>query len=162
MDCGSRVTGYGVIEAAGRRIEAVAHGAIRLPHGRPLADRLVLVGEGLEGVLREFEPSEAAFEDVFTYKNARSALVLAQVRGAAMLSVARTGVEVASYSPAEVKGCVTGHGAAGKRQVRRMVKRLLGIGGDIRPLDASDALAVAYCHATRRAAAFHGVPDDAG
>ncbi|MDE0102441.1 MAG: crossover junction endodeoxyribonuclease RuvC [Bryobacterales bacterium] len=149
VDCGSRVTGYGVIESAPGRLQAVGHGAIRIPAGRSLAERLRLVAEGLERVVERYGPAEAAFEEVFTAKNPRTALVLAHVRGAAMLSVARAGLPVASYSPTQVKASITGHGGAPKKQVRRMVRLVMGIEGDVRPLDASDALAVAYCHSTR-------------
>ncbi len=160
VDCGSRVTGYGVIESARGRLQAVGHGAIRIPAGRSLAERLRLVAEGLERVVDRYDPAEAAFEEVFTAKNPRTALVLAHVRGAAMLSVARAGLPVASYSPTQVKASITGHGRAPKEQVRRMVRLVMGIEGDVRPLDASDALAVAYCHSTRRGRVAQEVPVD--
>ncbi len=156
IDCGSRVTGYGVIEAEGRSRRSVGFGAIRIPANKELAERLCLVADGLDEVLKRFHPDEAAIEDVFTRKNPRSAFVLAHVRGAAMLSAARAGLPVASYTPAQVKSSVVGFGNADKGQVRRMVKVLLGVQGELKPLDISDALAVAYCHANLRDAGRRG------
>ena len=150
IDCGSRITGYGVIEAQGRSRQSVGYGAIRIPPNKELAERLRFVADGLDEVLRRFRPHEAAVEDVFVRKNARSAFVLAHVRGAAMLSAARAGLRVASYTPAQVKSSVVGYGSADKGQVRQMVKALLGVREELSPLDISDALAVAYCHANLR------------
>jgi len=156
VDCGSRVTGYGLIESVGRETQAVDYGTIRLPERLELPQRLCMLAGGLRQVVDRFSPDEAAVEDVFTQKNVRSALVLAHVRGAAMLSLAEAGVPVASYSPATVKNSVVGHGSANKEQVRQMVTVLLGVRETIDPLDVSDALAVALCHANRRAAAGMG------
>ena len=156
MDCGSRVTGYGLIESNGREAQALDYGTIRIPAGIDLAKRLCVVAEGLRQIVDRFSPDEAALEDVFTQKNVRSALVLAHVRGAAMLSLAEAGVPVASYSPTIVKSSVVGHGSANKEQVRQMVTVLLGVRESIDPLDVSDALAVAYCHANRRDALERG------
>jgi len=150
------VTGYGLIESVGRETQAVDYGTIRLPERLELPERLCMLAGGLRQVLDRFSPDEAAVEDVFTQKNMRSALVLAHVRGAAMLSLAEAGVPVASYSPATVKNSVVGHGSANKEQVRQMVSVLLGVRETIDPLDVSDALAVALCHANRRAAAGMG------
>lgn len=156
VDCGSRVTGYGLIDSIGREARAVDYGTIRVPAGLDLAERLRVVAGGLRRLLDRFSPDEAALEDVFTQKNVRSALVLAHVRGAAMLSLADAGVPVASYSPTTVKSSVVGYGNATKEQVRQMVSVLLGVRETIEPLDVSDALAVAYCHANRRDAAERG------
>ncbi|MDE0106492.1 MAG: crossover junction endodeoxyribonuclease RuvC [Bryobacterales bacterium] len=156
VDCGSRVTGYGLIESVGRETQAVDYGTIRLPERLELTERLCRVAGGLRQVLDRFSPDEAAVEDVFAQKNVRSALVLAHVRGAAMLSLAEAGVPIASYSPTTVKNSVVGHGSADKEQVRRMVSVLLGVRETIDPLDVSDALAVALCHANRRGAAGMG------
>lgn len=127
-----------------------------------MAEKLQLIAEGLEGVVERYGAREAAFEAVFTARNPRTALVLAHVRGAAMLAVARRGVSVASYSPTQVKASITGHGRSGKEQVRRMVRLVLHIDGPVRPLDASDALAVAYCHHARRDAPYQGVGSSVG
>ncbi len=156
IDCGSRITGYGVIESDGRSQRAVSYGAIRVPAGRNLGERLCVVADGLDNVVAKFQPDEAAVEDVFTGRNVRSAFVLAHVRGVALLSASRAGLPVASYAPSQVKSSIAGHGNAGKDQVRRMVRLLLDVQEEIDPLDISDALAVAYCHANLRDASERG------
>lgn len=153
IDCGSQVTGYGVIESLGRSQRAVGYGAIRTGAAKDLAARLKIVGDALDEVFERFQPAEAAVEDLFHHRNARSAFTLAHVRGVALLCAARAGRPVASYAPAQVKDSVAGHGNADKEQVRRMVSVLLGVPDDLKPLDITDALAVAYCHANRRAPA---------
>lgn len=157
IDCGSRITGYGIIESDGPSRRTVTYGAISVPRASDIAERLRTVADALDEVLGRFRPHEAAVEDVFVSRNVRSAFVLAHVRGAAMLSVARAGLPVASYTAAQVKKSVVGHGRADKRQVRHMVRLLLGVREEIDPLDISDALAVAYCHASLRAAAERGI-----
>lgn len=156
IDCGSQVTGYGVIESEGRVQRSVGYGAIRVPKGRDLAERLRIIADGIDEVVERFGPVEAAVEDVFHHLNARSSLVLAHVRGAALLSVARAGLPVATYAPSQVKMSVVGYGNADKQQVRQMVSVLLGVREEVKPLDISDALAVAYCHANLRDAASRG------
>ena len=157
IDCGSRITGYGVIETDGQSRRAVSFGVIRMPGSKALGDRLVMVADGLDDLLRRCRPDEAAVEDVFAHKNVRSAIVLSHVRGVALLSVSRAGVPVSSYSPTQVKSSIVGYGNASKDQVRRMVKALLGVRDDISPPDISDALAVAYCHASLRSVVGRGI-----
>ena len=150
IDCGSRITGYGVIESDGRSQRAVSYGAIRVPASRNLGEGLCVVADGLDKVVTKFQPDEAAVEDVFSGRNVRSAIVLAHVRGVALLSASRAGLPVASYTPSQVKSSIAGYGNAGKDQVRRMLRLLLDVREEIDPLDVSDALAVAYCHANLR------------
>jgi len=90
-------------------------------------------------------------EEVFHAANAKTALKLAHVRGVALLAVAEAGVEFAEYSPLEVKMSVVGYGRAEKSQVQMMVQSLLRLPEVIASEDASDALAIAICHATREA-----------
>ncbi len=150
IDCGSRITGYGIIESDGKRQRAVAYGAIAPPQSAGLGERLRVVADSLDEILGHYLPEEAALEDVFVSKNVSSAFVLAHIRGAAMLSAARAGLSLASYTASQVKRSVVGHGRADKAQVRHMVQVLLDVKGELEPLDVSDALAVAYCHATLR------------
>ncbi len=148
IDPGSRVTGYGVVEVLGPgRYRYVECGVIQAERRAPIHERLVEIAAGLREVIEEFSPAVAAIEDVFAKKNARSALMLGQARGVALLVVAEAAVELVSYAPAFVKKTVTGRGAATKEQVQRMVTALCQL--DLPPApDASDALALALCHAT--------------
>ena len=113
-------------------------------------DRLRLIGVRLREIIAEFGPEEAAVEDTFASVNARSALKLTHVRGVALFVLAEAGLTVGEYPPAQVKVAVAGNGRADKVQVQWMVRVLLGLPETIASLDASDAVAVAICHAARR------------
>ena len=149
IDCGSERTGYGVIDSDGRRHRMLACGVIRTSAKAPLGDRLLEISRGLREVVRLYAPEAAAVEGVFCSVNAGSALKLAHVRGVALLAMAEAGLECGEYSPLEVKTSVVGYGRAQKGQVQLMVRTILGF-DSAAPEDASDALAVAICHATRR------------
>lgn len=152
IDCGSQFTGYGVIDTDGTRHALVQAGVIRTKASDAFSRRLLVIGTGLRTVIGEFQPGEAAIEDTFTAVNARSALKLTHVRGVAMFVLAEAGLEVSEYPPAVVKLAVASNGRAEKEQVQWMVRVLLGLADPIASLDASDAVAVALCHAMRRPA----------
>lgn len=147
IDCGTERTGWGVIESDGRRHRVVAHGVIRLATRDPLNARLAQIARELRVILTDHSPDAAAVEDVFYSQNVKSALKLAHARGVALLAIAEAGVALGEYSPLEVKMSVVGYGRAQKSQVALMVKSLTGT-SDFKTNDASDAVAVAICHAT--------------
>ena len=147
IDCGGEYTGYGVVELlVGGKLCCVACGAIKLSPRDPLPLRLSHIYNQLGAVIVEHQPQEVAIEDVFYALNAKSALKLGQVRGVAMLAAASAGLEVAEYSPLTIKSSVVGYGRAEKEQVQHMVTRLLDLSTPPKPLDVSDALAIAICH----------------
>jgi crossover junction endodeoxyribonuclease RuvC len=146
IDPGSRATGYGVVDLQGAKLSRVASGVIRPDPARPLGERLAAIYEGLAGVIAATRPERAAVESVFAAKNARAALMLGQARGVALLACGIARLDAAEYSPMQVKLAVTGHGAASKEQVQRMVERLLVL-ASLGAADEADALAVAVCHA---------------
>ena len=145
VDPGSRATGYGIIDAAGRNLQYVASGRIRTTQG-PFPERLADIYRGMAAVLAEFNPDEFAIEEVFVAGNPQSAIKLGQARGVAIASAVAAGVEVSEYAARRIKQAVVGTGAADKQQVQHMVQVLLTL--DAPPTeDAADALAVAICHA---------------
>ena len=146
IDCGSRITGYGVIDTDGADCVFVRCGAIRSKPSDPLAGRLKSIYDGLVEIIRDAEPEAAAFESVFYATNVQSALKLGHVRGVSMFAAAEAHLPVFEYSPLEVKSAVTGYGRAEKLQVQQMVRALLKLKTAPEPYDASDALAVAICH----------------
>ena len=147
IDPGSRVTGFGVVERQGTATAHVAHGTIRVPGSQDaLAHRLAYVFDEVAAVTERYAPDVASVEQVFVSASPRSALVLGQARGAALVALARAGVTVVEYAPAEIKQCVAGNGRASKDQIQRLVKRLLEL-DKIPAEDAADALAAALCHA---------------
>ncbi len=150
IDCGTERTGFGVIDSDGRDHRLVAAGVIRTHADQPLSLRLATIARGLREAIQAHNPESAAVESVFHAANTRTALRLAHARGVALLVAAECGLEVGEYSPLEVKTSVVGYGRAAKDQVQRMVGSLLGLEAPIESEDASDAIAVAICHATRR------------
>jgi crossover junction endodeoxyribonuclease RuvC len=148
IDCGTERTGYGVIESDGVRHSMIDAGVITTDARQPLAARLLAIRDELRAVVERHLPDCAAVEDVFHAVNARSALKLAHVRGVALLLAAESRLPLGEYSPMEVKMSVVGYGRAEKAQVQLMVKSLMSLDRQL-PEDASDAVAVAICHATR-------------
>jgi crossover junction endodeoxyribonuclease RuvC len=152
VDPGSRRTGFGIIECRGSDYVHVAHGCLNVG-GALMAERLRLIFEGLQALIGEHQPAEVAVERVFVNRNVQSALKLGQARGAALCAVPK-GLPVFEYAPRAIKMALVGSGAAEKSQVAHMITTLLRLKERIGP-DASDALAVAVCHAhSRRLHAF--------
>jgi len=149
IDPGTRITGYGIIDVAGNRLHNVDNGIIKTRSGDPLPLRLKCIYDGLTSVLQEFAPEAVAVEQVFLAKNPRAALTLGHARGTAVLSAVNLAIEVHEYSALQVKSAVVGYGHADKQQVQQMVKVLLHL-TEVAQEDASDALAVAICHANSR------------
>jgi crossover junction endodeoxyribonuclease RuvC len=148
LDPGSRRTGFGVIECRGPDYKHVAHGCIAVA-GLEIAERLRQIFEALQALISEHGPGEIAVERVFVNRNVDSALKLGQARGAALCAIPQ-GMPVFEYAPRAIKLALVGSGAAEKVQVAHMIKTLLRLEGKLSP-DASDALAIAVCHAhTRR------------
>ncbi len=148
VDPGSRVTGYGIIDADRGRLEFVVCGVIKTSKDQSFSYRLNEIFEGLNEVVQVHQPAVAAVEEVFLASNPRSAIKLGHARGAAVVAVMQNGLMVHDYSPRAIKRAVAGYGQAGKEQVQHMVQVLLGLSGKPSP-DAADALAVAICHANQ-------------
>jgi crossover junction endodeoxyribonuclease RuvC len=148
IDPGTRVLGYGVVDGRGTSLVALAHGVIAPGGDIPLADRLLIIDQGLTLLFATHRPEAVAVEGVFSHRNARSALVLGHARGVVLLNAARAQVPVFEYAPAEVKRAVGASGRAEKEQVVRLIQGFLGLGA-IEKADAADALALAVCHLNR-------------
>lgn len=155
IDCGTEKTGFGVIDTDGRCHLLVSAGVICTKPLDVLEQRLKFIASELRAVISNYSPEAVAVEEVFHAMNAKSALKLAHVRGVALLLAAEAGLNVSEYSPLEVKMSVVGYGRAEKHQVKLMVRSLLAMpdstsdAARVESFDASDALAVAICHATR-------------
>lgn len=146
IDPGTAIVGYAVVRARGSDLSLIVCDVITTPAKMPLAQRLQQIYEKLSAIIAAYRPQEAAMEDLFFAKNARTAMTVGQARGVAMLALANGGLSVAEYTPRQVKQAVTGYGAAGKDQVGEMVRILLKLTSVPRPDDAADAAAVAICH----------------
>jgi crossover junction endodeoxyribonuclease RuvC len=146
IDPGTAIVGYAIVEAKGSELGMIACDVITTPAGMPMPKRLQHIYHRLSEIISTYRPNEAAMEELFFAKNARTALTVGQARGVAMLALANGGLAVAEYTPKQVKQAVTGYGGANKEQVGEMVRILLHLKTIPRPDDAADAAAVAICH----------------
>lgn len=152
IDPGTRHAGFGVVEADGRRETALDYGVIDLPDSMDHTIRLRTIYDRVLALIDEHHPDECAVEVPFLGQNVQSLRKLVRVEATVMLAAMHREVPVAQYAPAEVKKALVGSGRAAKEQVWYMLRQQLRLTDD-RGLDASDALAVAVCHARRSAAA---------
>lgn len=148
VDPGSITTGFGVLDYERGRLTLVEQGSICTPRGAELPVRLVKIHESIRDVIARTSPQAVAVESPFAGRNARSLIQLAHARGVILLAAEEARLDVFEYSPRSVKSAVVGYGAAEKEQVAKMVRMLIP---DCKTLeltvDASDALAIAICHA---------------
>lgn len=145
IDPGSRITGYGIIQRVDGKLFYVASGCIKTGDVS-LSKKLLTIFQGVSQLIQQFSPTEFAIEEVFMAKNPNSALKLGQARGAAIVAAAQADLIVHEYSARKVKQAVVGKGGADKQQVSLMVMNLLQLASPPQ-VDASDALAIAICHA---------------
>ncbi len=150
IDPGLRFTGWGVIEADGNRLRHIAAGVIATKSEDPVPHRLKVLHDALAELMALHRPAEAAVEETYVNRNGSATLKLGYARGVALLAPALAGIPVTEYAAKTVKLSVVGTGGADNDQVEMMVRRLLP-GAVIGRADASDALAVAICHAHHRA-----------
>ncbi|MBW2559794.1 MAG: crossover junction endodeoxyribonuclease RuvC [Deltaproteobacteria bacterium] len=146
VDPGTKTTGYGVVEKGSRRLLHRAYGDIRMKRGQPLSACLKQIYDQLIEIMKECKPDAVALEDVFYGKNVKSLVKLAQARGVIILAASHSDIPLYEYTPLEVKKAVVGYGKAEKGQVQHMVRAILAL-QENPPPDASDALAIAICHA---------------
>ena len=150
IDCGSERTGFGVIDSDGRTHRLLTCGVIRTSPKDAFSNRIGIIGSRVREILIEHKPEEAAVEEVFHAANTKTAIKLAHVRGAVFFVLGETGIHVGEYSALTVKSNVVGYGRAEKQQVQMMLRSMLGQDLKFETEDASDAVAVAICHATHR------------
>jgi crossover junction endodeoxyribonuclease RuvC len=150
IDPGSRRCGYGAVARDGSKLLLVESGVLQLASGAPVPERLANILEALGAIIGRVQAHEVAVESVFSGVSPRSALALGQARGVVLAAVARAGLPVYEYAPAEVKLAFTGNGRAEKAQMLRMAHALLG--ASARLSDEADAIALAVCHLARRPA----------
>jgi crossover junction endodeoxyribonuclease RuvC len=146
IDPGVAICGFGLVAEDRGALRMVAFGAITTRAGEPPAERLRVVYRELRRIIAEHHPDDVAVEELFFNKNVRTALQVGQARGVALLAAAEADLEVAEYTPLQVKQALVGYGRAEKFQVQEMVRVMLALERIPEPDDAADALAVAICH----------------
>jgi crossover junction endodeoxyribonuclease RuvC len=147
IDPGTASCGFGIVHERDGRLRAIDHGWWQTPAAERLELRLKTIFDGVAGLIEAHRPDAVALEESFVGVDARTALSVGQARGAVMVAAATAGVECAEYAPARVKQLVCGYGRAEKQQVQKMVTAILSLEAPPTPSHASDALAVAICHA---------------
>jgi crossover junction endodeoxyribonuclease RuvC len=146
IDPGLTRTGYGVIETAAGKDRAVSAGVITTDPAIPPAHRLLEIRHDIEAVLDDYPIDAAAIEQVFINKNRGTAMAVARASGVVMATIADRGLDIAEYSPSQMKLTITGSGTADKAQIEAVLRMRLGVGAITGPIDAVDALGIALCH----------------
>jgi crossover junction endodeoxyribonuclease RuvC len=147
IDPGIALVGFGVVDVGRDGIVAGNYGHISTESGTPFPDRLKILYDDMSTVISEYKPDVVAIEELFFNKNVKTAIMASHARGVIILSAVNVGIDVAEYTPLQVKQAVTGYGRASKQQVQAMVTQLLRLKEIPQPDDTADALAVAICHA---------------
>lgn len=144
VDPGLGRTGYAVVEGSAGRLRLLDAGRLDTEANTDIGARLVELSDMLGAVIAGCSPDSAAVEQLFFSTNRRTAMQVAEARGVILFAVARAGIPVAEYTPAQVKQAVCGYGGADKQQVTRMTRALLALEGNRD--DVADACAIAVCH----------------
>ena len=158
IDTALRSTGIGVVEDRAGGLRAIDFGRIRNRQDAPHSQCLITIAEGIGDVIEKTHPDCAVIEGAFFSRNARTAMILGQARGAAIVACAGRGLPVYEYSPRRVKQAIVGSGGAPKEQIGRMIAALLGLAKPPQH-DAADALALAVCHLNSRTSVRGLEPD---
>ncbi|HHD81868.1 MAG TPA: crossover junction endodeoxyribonuclease RuvC, partial [Campylobacterales bacterium] len=148
IDPGTRVLGYCILDLTGEKYHLIEAGILKFKKNI-LKEQIIELVDGLDTILEAHNIDEVAIEDIFYAHNPQTVLKLAQFRGALTLKILLALGDYHEYTPLQVKKAITGNGKANKEQVAFMVKRLLKIKKEIKPLDITDAMAIAITHAQR-------------
>jgi crossover junction endodeoxyribonuclease RuvC len=142
--------GWGIIEVQGGKTTSVAYGHISTSKDLAPEKRLAEIASDLETIIKQYQPEEAAVEELFFFKNQKTIISVAQARGVILLTLENFCVNISGYTPLEVKQALTNYGRAEKTQIQLMVQAILKLPAIPQPDDTADALAIALCHASRR------------
>ena len=146
IDPGYAILGYGIVEKKGNHFKPCHFGAITTDPKLDMTDRLKHIYHSLMEVIAEHEPEVASIEELFFNTNNKTALLVGQARGVAILACANSGLKIYEYTPLQIKQALVGYGRAEKTQVQAMVKTILNLTETPKPDDTADALAAAICH----------------
>ncbi len=146
IDPGTATTGYGLVKYEAGRQLMIDYGVISTKANMEMAFRLCKINQDLDNLITKYSPDVVAVEHLYHQNNAKTVITVAQGRGVVLMTAANRGLEVAEYTPLQVKQSVVGYGKADKNQVQFMVQKILTLPALPKPDDAADALAVAICH----------------
>jgi len=150
IDPGTATTGWAVVEEKKGEPKLIACGCINTSKLKSDAERLVEIGKDIATIAKKYKPQEVAVEDIFFFKNLKTAITVAQARGVILYEIKKSKALLFSYTPLQVKQALTGYGRADKRQIQIMAKNILKLRRLPKPDDAADAVAIAICHLNSR------------
>ena len=147
IDPGYAIVGYGVVEYNNNHFRAIEYGAVTTEAHTPFNERIEKIYDGVSALIAKYSPAALAVEKLFFNTNQKTAIDVAQARGAIVLAAQKAGVKIFEYTPLQVKQSVVGYGRAEKKQVQEMTRVILNLEKVPKPDDTADALAMAICHA---------------
>jgi len=148
IDPGTATTGFSILKKENGKIKLLDYGCITTAPHQPLPDRLEQITDNLETLLIQWSPNTAAIEELFFSKNIKTAMSVAQARGAILNQLNKKNIQIAEYNPLEIKNGICGNGRAKKKEIQKMVQLIFNLKKPPQPDDAADAIAIAYCHAS--------------
>ncbi|MCR5481510.1 MAG: crossover junction endodeoxyribonuclease RuvC [Clostridia bacterium] len=146
IDPGYAIMGYGVIEKKGNHFKPIGFGSVTTDADMEMSMRLKHLYNSLMEIIAHYEPDVVSIEELFFNNNAKTAIMVGQARGVAVLACANSGMPIYEYTPLQIKQALVGYGRAEKKQVQQMVKTMLHLESVPKPDDTADALAAAICH----------------
>ena len=150
VDPGTATVGWAILDEEKGCVKATAYGHIATSPKDSTEKRLFEVAADLEKIIKKYKPKEAAVEDLFFFKNVKTVMKVSQARGAILLTLEKNNVNIAGYTPLQVKQALTGYGRAEKKQIQIMVQKILKLKSIPKPDDVADAIAIALCHLNSR------------
>ena len=146
IDPGYAIVGWGVVAYNGSGFKTIDYGAVTTPAGMAVEQRLKIIWDELNAIIKKYNPDCMAIEQLFWNTNQKTGIQVSQARGVIILCAVMNNVKLYEYTPLQVKQAVVGYGRAEKKQVITMVTMLLGLKKPPKPDDTADALAIAICH----------------
>lgn len=145
IDPGYARAGWSILEKSGQNLKLINYGCLETPVKTEHAERLKFLNSELEKIIKKYKPEILATEDLFFFKNLKTAIKVAEARGVILMTAFNNKLEIKEYTPLQIKQALVGYGRADKNQIQQMVKMILGLKEVPEPDDAADAVAVAVC-----------------
>ncbi len=146
IDPGTAIVGFSILDFENNKFKVIDFGCIYTDKDMPMEDRLCKIYSELSEIIKKYQPSEMAIEELFYFKNNKTVISVGQARGVIILCGRQNNLKINHYTPLQVKTGITGYGKAEKKQIQLMVQRILGLKEIPKPDDAADALAIAITH----------------
>jgi crossover junction endodeoxyribonuclease RuvC len=146
IDPGTAIVGFGIVEYINKTFTVLDYGCIYTEKDMEMPKRLNIIYEELNNLIKKYKPEYIAIEDIFYFKNNKTVISVSQARGVILLCAEQNNLKISAYTPLQVKMGITGYGRSEKKQIQKMVQRILKLKEIPKPDDAADALAIAVTH----------------